>query len=218
MVYQKSNGNNVEKKVLDILLDHTRIVNNGAETLYQIVDCWRTPGRTKFNEQIKQLDSLEAKANSIKKDAMKEISDAGPALLFRQDLTNIISSIDQIIDLGQGAAYFLDKLDEDWIPPENFVTNLQGLINKTLSVTKQLIDLIRALYQSLDRVIDISEKIEIDENAADANYRALIIEIARMEAPKGVSVLVRETVDRIEDMIDSARDVAAYIRMYAMSR
>lgn len=218
MVYQKSNGNNVEKKVLDILLDHTRIVNNGAETLNQIVDCWRTPGRTKFNEYITQLDSLEAKANSIKKDAMKEISDAGPALLFRQDLTNIISSIDQIIDLGQGAAYFLDKLDEEWIPPENFVANLKGLINKTLFVTKQLIDLIRALYQSLDRVIEISEKIEINENAADANYRALIIEIARMDAPKGVSVLVRETVDRIEDMVDSARDVAAYIRMYAMSR
>ncbi|NHK32695.1 MAG: DUF47 family protein [Asgard group archaeon] len=218
MVYQKSNGNNVEKKVLDILLDHARIVYNGTETLNQIVECWRTPGRTKFNESIKQLDSLEAKANRIKKDAMKEISDAGPALLFRQDLTNIISATDQIIDLGQGAAYFLDKLDVEWIPPKNFVKNLQGLIDKTLSVTKKLIDLIRALFQSLDRVIEISEKIEIDENAADANYRALIIEVALMDAPKGVSVFVRESVDRIEDMVDSARDVAAYVRMYAMSR
>jgi uncharacterized protein Yka (UPF0111/DUF47 family) len=218
MVYQKSNGNSVEKKVLDIILDHTRIVLNGSETLYQIVDCWKTPGRTKFSTFKKQLDSLEKKANTVKKDAMKEISDAGPALLFRQDLTNIISSIDQIIDLGQGAAYFLDKLDAEWIPPKNFVKNLQGLINKTLEVTKLLIDLIRALYQSLDRVIEISERIEIRENDADVNYRALIIEIAHMDAPKGVALLVRESVDRIEDMVDSARDVANYIQMYAMSR
>ncbi|NHJ48937.1 MAG: DUF47 family protein [Asgard group archaeon] len=218
MVLQKSNGNNVEKKVLDIILDHTRIVQKGSETLYQIVDCWKTPGRTKFSSFIKELNSLEVKANSIKKDAMKEISDAGPALLFRQDLMSIIGSVDQVIDLGQGAAYFLNKLDEDWIPPENFVTNLQGLVNKTLEVTKYLIDLIRALYQSLDRVIEISEQIEIRENAADVNYRALIFEIAHMEAPKGVAILVREAVDRIEDMVDSARDVAAFVRMYAMSR
>ena len=74
------------------------------------------------------------------------------------------------------------------------------------------------LYQSLDRVIEISEQIEIRENDADTNYRALIIEIAHMDAPKGVALLVRESVDRIEDMVDSARDVAAFVRMYAMSR
>ncbi|MHA1213545.1 MAG: DUF47 domain-containing protein [Candidatus Heimdallarchaeota archaeon] len=217
MVYQK-NGNTVEKKVLDIILDHARIVHHGVEVLYQIVDARKTPGRTQFNENIKELDTLEAKANVIKKDTMKEISDAGPVLLFRQDLMRISRSVDQIIDLAQGAAYFLEQLDVEWIPPENFVKNLHGLIDKTLSACKSLIDLIRALYNSLDRVIEIAELIEITENKADANYRALIIEIAKMDAPNGTSVLVRESVDRIEDMVDSARDVASHIRMYAMTR
>lgn len=217
MVFQK-NGNNVEKKVLDIILDHTRVVLNGTEMLAKIVDSWKTTGRDKFNKYIKDLDALESKANSLKNSAMKEITDAGPALLFRQELMQIIRSIDQIIDLGQGAAFFLQQLDNDWVPPTNLVKNLLALIEKTRIVSKSLTDLQRALYQSLDKVIEISESIEIMENKADANYRALIIEIANMEAQKGVNLFIREAVDRIEDMVDSARDVASYIRIYAMSR
>ncbi len=217
MVFQK-NGNNVEKKVLDIILDHTRVVLNGTEMLAKIVDSWKTTGRDKFNKYIKDLDALESKANSLKNSAMKEITDAGPALLFRQELMQIIRSIDQIIDLGQGAAFFLQQLDNDWVPPTNLVKNLLALIEKTRIVSKSLTDLQRALYQSLDKVIEISESIEIMENKADANYRALIIELANMEAQKGVNLFIREAVDRIEDMVDSARDVASYIRIYAMSR
>ena len=217
MVFQ-TNGNNVEKKVLDIILDHTRVVLNGTEMLAKIVDSWKTTGRDKFNKYIKDLDALESKANSLKNSAMKEITDAGPALLFRQELMQIIRSIDQIIDLGQGAAFFLQQLDSDWVPPTNLVKNLLALIEKTRIVSKSLTDLQRALYQSLDKVIEISESIEIMENKADANYRALIIELANMEAQKGVNLFIREAVDRIEDMVDSARDVASYIRIYAMSR
>ena len=217
MVYH-TNGNNVEKKVLDIILDHTRVVLSGTEMLTKIVDCWKTTGRDKFNKYIKELDSLESKANSLKHSAMKEITDAGPALLFRQELMQIIRSTDQIIDLGQGAAFFLQQLDNEWVPPKNLVKNLLALIKKTRFVSKSLTDLLRALFQSLDKVIEISESIEIMENKADANYRALIIELANMNAQKGVNLFIREAVDRIEDMIDSARDVASYIRIYAMSR
>ncbi len=217
MVYH-ANGNNVEKKVLDIILDHARVVLNGTDVLAKIVDSWKTPGRDKFNKYIKDLDSLESKANSLKNSAMKEITDAGPALLFRQELMQIIRTTDQIIDLGQGAAFFLQQLDGEWVPPTNFVKHLLGLIEKTRIVSKLLTDLLRALFQSLDKVIEISESIEIMENKADANYRALIIELAYMESQKGVNLLIREAVDRIEDMVDSARDVASYIRIYAMSR
>jgi uncharacterized protein Yka (UPF0111/DUF47 family) len=112
----------------------------------------------------------------------------------------------------------LEQLDADWVPPTNFVKNLLELIEKTRIVSKDLIDLVRALFQSLDKVIEISESIEIMENKADANYRAIIIELAHMDAQKGVNLLIRESVDRIEDMVDSARDVAGYIRIYAMSR
>ncbi|HUT82016.1 MAG TPA: DUF47 family protein [Candidatus Bathyarchaeia archaeon] len=218
MIYQKTNGNSVEKKVLDIILDHTRVVLNGVEVLAQIIGHWKTPGRTKFNENVNELNTLEAKANVLKNDAMKEISEAGPALLFRQDLMRIIRSVDQIIDLAQGAAYFLVQLDVDWLPPESFVNNIQGLIDKNLIVAKEIINLVRSLYQSLDRVIEIAEKIEITENNADTNYRALIYELAYIDAPKSVIYLVRESIDRIEDMVDSARDVAQNLRMYAMSR
>ena len=217
MVYHV-NGNNVEKKVLDIILDHARVVLNGTDVLAKIVDSWKTPGRDKFNKYIKELDSLESKANSLKNSTMKEITDAGPALLFRQELTQIIRSADQIIDLGQGAAFFLQQLDGEWVPPKNFVKHLLGLIEKARIVSKSLTDLLRALFQSLDKVIEISESIEIMENKADANYRALIIELAYMKSQKGVNLLIREAVDRIEDMVDSARDVASYIRIYAMSR
>jgi len=218
MVFHSTNGNNVDKKVLEIILDHSRLVLSGSETLSKIVDCWKSPGREVFNKEIKELDVLEGKANILKNSAMKEISDAGPALLFRQDLMRIVRCMDQIIDLGQGAAYFLEQLDKDWTPPKTLVKNLQGLVEKTLIVSRSLIDLVRALYQKLDKVIEISESIESMENKADVNYRALIIEIAKLDAPKGVTVLVRESIDRIEDMVDSARDVASHIRVYAMSR
>jgi len=218
MVYHSGNGNNVEKKVLDIMLDHARIVHDGSKALSTLLDCWKTPGREEFNKNLKKLDQLEAKANGMKKDAVKEIADAGPSLLFRQDLTRITRCIDQIIDLAQGAAFFIQQIDSEWIPPENITNNLQALSEKMISSTKALIDLIRALYQSLDNVIEISEKIEMVENQADANYRAIIIELARLEAPLGTNVMVRESVDRIENMIDSVRDSASNIRTYAMSR
>ncbi len=218
MTYQQRNGNNVEKKVLDIILDHARIVHDGSKVLATLLDCCKTTGREEFNRNFKKLDQLEAKANGMKKSAVKEIADAGPSLLFRQDLTKISKNIDQIIDLAQGAAFFLQQIDGEWIPPENITSNLQELSKRMISSTKSLIDLIRALYQSLDSVIVIAEKIEVIENKADANYRAIIIELARLEAPKGTDVMLRETVDRIENMIDAVRDSSSNIRIYAMSR
>ncbi|MCF2142990.1 MAG: DUF47 family protein [Candidatus Heimdallarchaeota archaeon] len=219
MVYQKANGNNlVENKVIDMLLDHVRIVQKGTEVLTALIDNWKSPGREKFNANVELLDSLEAQANEIKKDIMKEISLAGPVLLFRQDLMWIIRTTDQILDLAQGAAFFLNNLEADWIPPREIVENMIQLAEKTLYATKNLIDLIRALYQKLDKVIELSETIEMIENDADNNYRALIIDLARMTALNGTPIIIREAVDRIEEMVDKARDVALFIRQYAMSR
>ena len=112
----------------------------------------------------------------------------------------------------------MKQIDGEWIPPENITTNLQELSKRMIASTKALIDLVRALYQSLDNVIEISEKIEVLENKADANYRAIIIELARLDAPKGTTVMLRETVDRIENLIDAVRDSSSNIRIYAMSR
>ncbi|MHA1630583.1 MAG: DUF47 domain-containing protein [Candidatus Heimdallarchaeota archaeon] len=219
MVYQKANGNNlVENKVIDMLLDHVRIVQKGTEVLTALIDNWKSPGREKFNANVELLDSLEAQANEIKKDIMKEISLAGPVLLFRQDLMWIIRTTDQILDLAQGAAFFLNNLEADWIPPREIVENMIQLAEKTLYATKNLIDLIRALYQKLDKVIELSETIEMIENDADNNYRALIIDLARMTALHSTPIIIREAVDRIEEMVDKARDVALFIRQYAMSR
>ncbi|MHA1126190.1 MAG: DUF47 domain-containing protein [Candidatus Heimdallarchaeota archaeon] len=217
MVLQ-TNGNNVEKKVLDIILDHARLVLGGSEALSYIVDCWKTPGREEFKKNVDKLDLLESKANSLKRSAMKELSTAGGTLLFRQDLMRIVRSIDQIIDLGQGAAFFLNQMDSEWIPANNIAKDLQELTDKMVAVTKLLSDLIRGLFQSLDKVMGISEQIEILENKADANYRSLIIAIAHMEDGNSHGMLLREAIDRIEDMIDSARDVASTVRIYAMSR
>jgi uncharacterized protein Yka (UPF0111/DUF47 family) len=149
---------------------------------------------------------------------MKELSTAGGALIFRQDLMRIVRSIDQIIDLAQGAAFFLNQMDCEWIPEKSLAKDLQELTDKMVAVTKLLTDLIRALFQSLDKVIDISEQIEILENKADVNYRSLIIAIAHMKNGNSLGVLLREAIDRIEDMVDSARDVASAVRIYAMSR
>lgn len=201
-----------------MLLDHVRIVQKGTEVLTALIDNWKSPGREKFNANVELLDSLEAQANEIKKDIMKEISLAGPVLLFRQDLMWIIRTTDQILDLAQGAAFFLNNLEADWIPPREIVENMIQLAEKTLYATKNLIDLIRALYQKLDKVIELSETIEMIENDADNNYRALIIDLARMTALNGTPIIIREAVDRIEEMVDKARDVALFIRQYAMSR
>lgn len=217
MVY-KVNGNNVEKKVFDIILDHTRLVLGGSEALSHIVDCWKTPGREEFKVHFSKLDELESKANSLKKDAMKELSTAGGILLFRQDLMRIVRSIDQVIDLGQGAAFFFNQMDCEWTPAEALAKDLQGLTDKMVAAVKLLVDLIRGLFQSLDKVMDISEQIEILENKADANYRSLIIAIAHLKDCNSHGMLLREAIDRIEDMVDSARDVASSVRIYAMSR
>jgi len=56
------------------------------------------------------------------------------------------------------------------------------------------------------------------QEKADANYRAIIIDLAKLDAPKGTALLIRESVDRIEEMIDSVRDAGSEIRTYAMSR
>ena len=217
MVY-KGNGNNVEKKVFDIILDHTRLVLSGTESLSHIVDCWKTPGREEFKKHFAKLDDLESKANSLKRSAMKELSTAGGTLLFRQDLMRIVRSIDQIIDLGQGAAFFLNNMDTEWTPAEGLAKDLQGLTDKMVAAVKLLGDLIRGLFQSLDKVMEISEQIEMLENKADANYRSLIIAIAHLEDCNSHGILLREAIDRIEDMVDSARDVASSVRIYAMSR
>ena len=217
MVYH-ANGNNVEKKVIDIILDHARLVLGGSEALSHIVDCWKTPGREEFKKYVDNLDQLEAKANSLKRSAMTELSTAGGTLLFRQDLMRIVRSIDQIIDLAQGAAFFLNQMNCEWVPAKSLAKDMQELTDKMVASTKHLVDLIRALFQSLDKVIDISEQIEILENKADANYRSLIIAIAHLKDENSHGILLREAVDRIEDMVDSARDVASSVRIYAMSR
>jgi predicted phosphate transport protein (TIGR00153 family) len=220
MVYKNKNGNNVEKKVLDIILDHARLVSNGSKALANLIDCWKTPGREEFNSNLKKIDELEAKANSLKKSAIKELTDAGPTLIFRQDMISIIRTTDHIIDLAQGAAFFLNKLNCEWIPPENITDNFQKISDNTIRVTNSLLKLIRALFQSLDKVIEISEEIDMTENQVDTYYRTLIIDLAQLdgEAPVGTALLIREAVDRVEDMVDAAGEAASVIRNYAMSR
>jgi predicted phosphate transport protein (TIGR00153 family) len=216
MVY--NNGNNVENKVIDIIEDHARLVQNGCEAYARLYDCWTSPDREEFMKHFQKIDSLEAKANSLKEEALKEISQAAPALFFRQDLMDMVRAVDQIIDLAQGSAYFLEKLNCDWKPPESIINEMKSLIEKMLRVSQILLQLIRALFQSLDKVVELSEEIDILENKSDSNYRQLIIELAHLEAPKGTALLLRESIDRLEEMVDSAQSVSSTIRNFAMSR
>lgn len=212
------NETNIEKKVFDIIIDHARIALNGAETLSSLIDCWTVCDIETFDDKFKKINHLEVKANNLKNSALQELSKAGPALIFRQDLTRIVREIDQVIDLAQGAAFFFQKIDQDWLPPENIATSIQKLTQLMIKTVKSLIDVIRALYQNIDRVREIYEDIDRQENNVDVLYRTLIIETAKLEAPKDIVVMIRESVDRIEDMVDSVRDAASNIRLYAMAR
>lgn len=206
----------VEKQVLEIFQDHTRKVQDAIQTLHLMVSKWVEKKDAKIEGDVENIVKLEKEADNYKRMIFDMLSQA-TTLLQREDLMDIVTTVDQIIDQAEGSAHILVTL-KDFPTTKKVRKQIENIFEPVNHIVRETRETVRILPVNMQTAVDISHHIDDIEREIDTlqrETRRYLLKNVKVTAPL---LLTLDLVEHLETIADLCEDVADAIRIFALGR
>lgn len=157
-----------------------------------------------------QIKELESHCDTLTLTVFEELNHTFITPFDREDIHNLASQMDDVMDLINDAAKRAILYKPDQIPPE--ITKMAELIKECALCLEIAIGEIDKVRKNPKIVIEQSANIHRIETAADNEYEMFLIKLFRHEQNAIELIKQMEIVQMMESAVDKAEDVADIIR------
>jgi predicted phosphate transport protein (TIGR00153 family) len=183
-------------------------VGNGAAK-----HAYRTPEDDKPSaqvaEQAKQLyvriKEAETAADSITHDTIKRLHENWITPFDRDDIHNLISRMDDVLDLIEAAAERVILFDVTVAPPE--ATELAELLVESCEAQAKAVGLLNTMTRAPE-ILELCVEVNRLENAADSVHRRAMADLFKAGNDPLKVMKWRDILDGLESATDRCEDVA----------
>jgi uncharacterized protein len=183
-------------------------VGNGAAK-----NAYRTPEDDKpspaVTEQAKQLyakiKEAETAADSITHDTIKRLHENWITPFDRDDIHNLISRMDDVLDLIEAAAERIILFDVSVAPPE--ATELAELLVESCEAQVKAVALLSTMTRAPE-ILELCVEVNRLENAADSVHRRAMADLFKAGNDPLKVMKWRDILDGLESATDRCEDVA----------
>jgi predicted phosphate transport protein (TIGR00153 family) len=193
-------------RMLVQMLERLDIGNGAAAHVYKAAPA---NGESHVDEQSKalyaQIKDAETQADGITHETIKRLHETWITPFDRDDIHNLITRMDDVLDLLEAAAERLVLYDVVVAPPE--ALELTRLIVESCSVLASGV----ALLHSMDRAPELLKLcVEVNrlENAADSVHRRAMADLFKPGNDPLMVMKWRDILDGLESATDRCEDVA----------
>jgi uncharacterized protein Yka (UPF0111/DUF47 family) len=210
--------NTVYRKSLDLLVDHTRRVQDSVRALANAFDSFLARDIAKLKGDCETISVLENDADKIKREILDQLTKAAPGLLYREDLLRLVFKVDGVAESAVSISRLLLRLaDIDWIPQKELAEGMRGLTTEVLITFELLRDAIMALVMNPTRVVDLVTRVhegesKVDDIYHDLDFKALneVKQVERLLIYRDLLTLIENTSDGIKFASDDLRVLALH--------
>lgn len=174
------------------------------------------PNNADIEDRLKQLNSIEVKADSLRREIETYLYEKTLVPDLRGDLLKLIEEIDVLINIQQASAFNLIN-EQPHIPADYWDAFLE-LQQVAAESAEHLIKACRAFLRDQSQVRDHVHKVLFCESEADKISTKLKRKIFSSELELAQKIHMRYYIERIDLVANHAEDIADSLIIYAIKR
>jgi predicted phosphate transport protein (TIGR00153 family) len=192
-----------EGKFFDLFIQHADLCVKGGKEMVELM--------TNFNDleiRVHAIESIEKQADKITHETLESLHKTFITPLDRDDIHQLITRMDDILDLMEDVAQTISLYDIKAITPE-----AKRLAELCLSCTERVKAAVELLHNmdNARQILGICEEIDRFESEADHVMRAAMSKLFRDEPDVRNLIKLKAIYELLETVTDRCEDVANII-------
>lgn len=207
----------IRRRMLNICQDHARAVVDIVRELTLMIDSIAEEKPKKVKEHYENMLKLVESGNKLKANLLEEVASVGSLLISREGFLRLIFELERIADYAEAVGYRLESMMEGkWKIERKFMKSISELMSMVLDEITKVRETMISLGFNPDRAIEASKAVEDAENRINVKHRGIDLEVLSSKMPVQAILLLRDVLDRLENIADTGVNVIDMIRVLAI--
>jgi predicted phosphate transport protein (TIGR00153 family) len=180
----------------------------------QLVEFFASGDKENAKKLLSEIRAGEEEVVKARRMVSQELAEIGAILFAREDFLRFTNLSSEIADFSEAIAFYLvEIMEHNWSVPSEIKKDLVRLSEAVLDSVLKLRETMMVLTYGSAKTLERAREVEIAERVVDDLYRALAIKILSSKLETPVLLLLRDTIQLLENSTDKAEDAADAARM-----
>lgn len=196
-----------EGKYFDLFNAHADLIAQGGRTLTNLIGALvdHPEQAVRFAEEI---DTLERNADAITHDTLSQLHTSFITPFDRDEIHQLISGMDDILDIIQDVAESMSLYDIRRVPPE--AKGMAEVTEKCCDAVRSVVKLLHSM-DNAPAILKLCHEIDELESEADRDLRGAMSKLFREEPDVREVIKLKQIYEILESVTDRCKDVAGTV-------
>lgn len=209
MVLPAETEERVKRRALSACQDNLRKVVDVSRKVPQLAESFALGNKETARQLLSEIKLGEEDVIKARRMVSQELTEIGAILLSREDFLRFTNLTSEIADFSEGIAFYLvEIMEHNWSVPSEIRKDLVKLSEAVLDSVLKLRETMMVLTYGSAKTLEKAKEVEIAERIVDELYRSLAIKILGCKLDVPVLLLLRDTIQLLENSADKAEDAA----------
>ena len=205
-----------KRKAVAVLQDEINRILNAGRSLSQLPELIVKKDKAGIKDAMEQITSLEEEVESLRRKITRDGADVGGLILNRENLLNTAYTMDEIAGYITGIAFKLSNIKASTLKSSKLDGDLTELIELVVDEIYKLNEIIRSLNSDSAKSIELAQDTQKLEREIDIKYRKMVLKALEISTTSEM-LLMKDTIEGIEEMADKCQEVSDSFILLALS-
>lgn len=216
MVFPIESEDRTMRNLLMLCQDNARLIVEAFRKILAITDALVKKEGVAIG-YIDDIKSIMKETSDIKGTLIRELHDIGGVLVSREDFFRLISTFGDMMDHINSIGQRLAALEErGWTIPDGVAEQLTEVADLAFDSLLKFREAIMSLGFNSEKSISFTKEIDEIEREVDTLHVKVELDIMASDAGVATIIMLKDTVNQIEELVDTVRDASDLIRIIAL--
>ena len=205
-----------KRKAIAVLQDEINRILNAGRSLAGLPELIVKKNKIEIKATLEQISSIEEEVETLRRKITRDVADVGGLILNRENLLNTSYTMDEIAGYITGIAFKLSNIKPSTLKSSKLDTDITELIELVVDEIYKLNEIIRSLNTDSAKSIELAQDTQKIEREVDIKYRQMVLKALEISSTKEM-LLMKDTIEGIEEMADKCQEVSDSFILLALS-
>ena len=205
-----------KRKAIAVLQDEINRILNAGRSLAGLPELIVKKNKIEIKATLEQISSIEEEVETLRRKITRDVADVGGLILNRENLLNTSYTMDEIAGYITGIAFKLSNIKPSTLKNSKLDTDITELIELVVDEIYKLNEIIRSLNTDSAKSIELAQDTQKIEREVDIKYRKMVLKALEISSTKEM-LLMKDTIEGIEEMADKCQEVSDSFILLALS-
>jgi uncharacterized protein Yka (UPF0111/DUF47 family) len=216
MVFPVESEDRTMRNLLMLCQDHARLIVEAYRKILNLTDVL-IKNQTRAYENIDEIKGIMVDTTKIKETLFKELHEIGGVLVTREDFYRLNSVFGDLIDTIKAIGIRIDAIKNmEYEVPEQVKKEFVGIVDLAFDSLLKLREGVMSMGFNSERARAFAHEIDELEKTIDDLLINVVLSIITSEAEMPVILILKDTANLIEEMVNMVKDASDLIRIISL--